>query len=122
MAGPKTTRDVRATRSVDVHRTPTIEEGVPLHLQRLTSEKARIEKQIELWLRKEARLRARLTKVERQMEELHAICPSATIAPQIEDARKPFLKLQQKMAEIRPPLGLEEEYLNLNLVSLGDLT
>lgn len=85
MARPKTTHDTRATRNVDIYTTPTIEEVVSLHLQRLTSEKARIEKQIELWLRKEARLRARLAEIARQIEELHAVCPRVTINSQVEE-------------------------------------
>lgn len=41
---------------------------------------------------------------------------------QIERLCEPFLKLEQKMAEIRLVFGLEEEDLNLNLGTLEDLS
>lgn len=82
------TENAGATPTIEIRIPMTTEELVSLHLRRLANEKVRIGQQIEMWSSKQARLRARLIRIERQMEELREICPSATVGHQIEDAEE----------------------------------
>ncbi|MBI4498612.1 MAG: hypothetical protein HY689_12005 [Chloroflexi bacterium] len=76
MAGPKTMHDIRTLRSVASRALPTSEGALFLQLHRLASEKLRLEREVELWLRKQERIHRRLGELERQMEHLRQLCPS----------------------------------------------
>ena len=75
MAGLKTMHDVRSLRSVAARATPASEGAVFLQLHRLATEKLRLEREAEQWLRKKERLEKRLSEIEGQMEHLRQACP-----------------------------------------------
>ncbi len=88
MAGPKTMHDVRTARSVATRAMPTSEGAIFLQLHRLASEKLRLEREVELWLRKKERIEQRMGEIEQQMERLRPICSGVTIESRINAPKK----------------------------------
>jgi len=79
MGGLKTMHDIRTLRSVATRAVPASEGAVFLQLHRLASEKLRLEREVELWLRKKERIENRLAEIEQQMESMRHRCPSVTV-------------------------------------------
>jgi hypothetical protein len=75
MAGLKTMHDVRTLRSVVTRSAPTSDGALFLLLHRLASEKLRLEREVDLWLRKKERLEKRLMEIEQQVEHLKQVRP-----------------------------------------------
>ena len=87
MADPKTMHDVRSIRSVSTRAMPSSEGAIFLQLHRLASEKLRLEREVELWLRKKDRIEARLTEIEHQMEALRGVCPRIAVEPRVTETK-----------------------------------
>ncbi|TAK29828.1 MAG: hypothetical protein EPO21_20425 [Chloroflexota bacterium] len=83
MAGPKTMHDVRSIRSVATRALPAGEGAIFLQLHRLASEKLRLEREVELWLRKKERLEKRLAEIQQQMEHLRGQNPDLIIESRV---------------------------------------
>ena len=88
MTGPKTMHDVRSLRSVASRAIPTSEGAVFLQLHRLASEKLRLEREVDLWLRKKERIEIRLSEIEHQMDNLRNLCPNLTVETRVTSPRK----------------------------------
>lgn len=70
MVQPRTMHDIRTLRSVPSRAAPSNEGAMFLQLHRLASEKLRLEREVELWLRKKERIEKRLSEIEHQMESM----------------------------------------------------
>lgn len=91
MADPKTMHDVRTLRSVAGRASPTDEGAVFLQLHRLASERLRLEREAELWLRKKDRIEKRLAEIEQQMEGLRSLGTGLRVESRVNDP-KPALR------------------------------
>ncbi|MBI2863116.1 MAG: hypothetical protein HYX94_00950 [Chloroflexi bacterium] len=88
MAGLRTMHDIRTLRSVVTRAVPASEGAVFLQLHRLASEKLRLERQVEIWQRKQERIEKRLTEIEQQMENLRHSDRSVTVESKINRPKK----------------------------------
>ena len=75
MAGLRTMHDIRTLRSVVTRGMPTSEGAVFLQLHRLASEKLRLDREAELWMRKKERIEKRLAEIQQQMDRLRQVSP-----------------------------------------------
>lgn len=83
MAELRTMQDIRTMRSVSTRAIPTSEGAIFLQLHRLASEKLRLDREVELWLRKKERIEKRLGEIEQQMENLRQLCRSVTVESRV---------------------------------------
>jgi len=88
MAGPRSMHDIRSIRSVATRAIPTNEGAIFLQLHRLASEKLRLEREVELWLRKKERLEKRLGEIEQQMENLRSLGPGVQIESRLNSPKR----------------------------------
>lgn len=79
MGGQRTLHDIRTLRSVATRAMPSSEGATFLQLHRLASEKSRLEREVEMWLRKKEQIEKRIGEIEQQMERLRQLCPSVTV-------------------------------------------
>ncbi len=93
MADPKTMHDVRSIRSVSTRAMPSSEGAIFLQLHRLASEKLRLEREVELWLRKKDRIEARLNEIEHQMEALRGVCPRIAVESRVTERKQALCEL-----------------------------
>ncbi len=88
MAGLKTMHDIRSLRSVAARAVPSSEGAIFLQLHRLASEKLRLEREVDLWLRKKERIENRMGEIEQQMESLRHLCPNLTVETRVRSPKK----------------------------------
>ncbi|MDO8673301.1 MAG: hypothetical protein Q7O66_17990 [Dehalococcoidia bacterium] len=79
----RTMHDIRTLRSVVTRAAPPDEGAAYLHLHRLATEKLRLEKEVEIWQRKQERIEKRLTEIEQQMANIRPGTGNITVESKI---------------------------------------
>ncbi|MBI4493348.1 MAG: hypothetical protein HY690_11225 [Chloroflexi bacterium] len=93
MARIKTMQDVHTLHSVPGRAMPTDEGAVFLQLHRLANEKLRLEREVELWLRKKERIEQRMREIEQQMESLRQLAPSMTVESTVRSPKQSWRRM-----------------------------